>query len=311
MSVTELLEFYQQTGPAMFDKQVIRKRWKSRYKAEPLRRELTNTFGEDTTLFPEHLRCLLLAVTRNASTDSPWPISSNPLAKFNDPSLPFCNLQIPLWKLVRASTAAPIYFPPEVIPWNPDDPEDPEQTFVFVDGGMTPYNNPSFLLYKMATEPAYRLGWRRGEKNLLVISIGTGAAPDQQESSTQSTVKQLAGIPGALMYGSLVDQDINCRVVGRCTHGGVLDSEIGDLIPRRDDGQPIPLNQDLGRAFLYARYNADLTAEGLADLGLEDIRPQDVAKLDSTKFIPELQRVGRAVAERVKAEHLGPFVRLI
>ena len=30
---------------------------------------------------------------------------------------------------------------------------DPSKTFVFVDGGVTPHNNPAFLLYRMATEP--------------------------------------------------------------------------------------------------------------------------------------------------------------
>jgi uncharacterized protein len=31
------------------------------------------------------------------------------------------------------------------------DPVDHSKTFVFVDGGVTPYNNPAFLLYRMAT----------------------------------------------------------------------------------------------------------------------------------------------------------------
>jgi hypothetical protein len=30
---------------------------------------------------------------------------------------------------------------------------------VFVDGGRRRYNNPAFLLFKMATEPSYKLGW--------------------------------------------------------------------------------------------------------------------------------------------------------
>ena len=43
--------------------------------------------------------------TKNVTTDSPWPISSSTDAKYNDPSRPDCNLRIPLWQLVRASTA--------------------------------------------------------------------------------------------------------------------------------------------------------------------------------------------------------------
>ena len=112
-------------------------------------------FGPETNLEPDNLRCLLLVVTKNVTTDSPWPISSNPEAKYNGLTRKDCNLRIPLWQLVRASTAAPVYFPPEILQW---DKSDPSKTFVFVDGGVTPHNNPAFLLYRMATEPAERFG---------------------------------------------------------------------------------------------------------------------------------------------------------
>ena len=35
--------------------------------------------GEETTLGSEQLRTLLLIVMRNATTDSPWPLSNNPV----------------------------------------------------------------------------------------------------------------------------------------------------------------------------------------------------------------------------------------
>jgi len=154
MSARELSDFYMKAGPAMFDKSFILFRLRHLYQSKPLQEELQKTFGKDTTLFPQFLKCLLLIVTRNVSTDSPWPISSNPAAKYNFADRPDCNLCIPLWQLVRASTAAPIYFAPEVLQW---DPNDPSKTFVFEDGGLTPYNNPAFLLARMATTPQYNL----------------------------------------------------------------------------------------------------------------------------------------------------------
>jgi hypothetical protein len=302
MSAQELLTFYQQTGPAMFDKAFLLQRIKTLYKSEPLALELQKTFGKDTKLSPEDLKTLLLVVTRNVTTDSPWPVSSNPLAKYNQAARQDCNLQIPLWQLVRASTAAPIFFPPEVLQW---DPNDTSKTFVFVDGGVTPYNNPSFLLFRMATLAPYKLAWKTGEKNLLLVSVGTGAAPTLDGdilSPQKNAVSNLAGLPGALMYGALVDQDINCRTVGRCVYGAPIDRELGDLIPRE------PLSQDLGRAFLYARYNAELTRAGLDAMGLPDIDPDQVSKLDSVQYIPELRRVGQKVGDEVKIEHFGTFV---
>jgi hypothetical protein len=308
MSARELLEFYQQTGPAMFDKQFILKRWQALYKSEPLKQELQQTFGATTTLKPDDLECLFLAVTRNRSTDSPWPISSNPQARYNDPARPDCNLHIPLWQIVRASTAAPVFFPPEVIQW---DPADEKKAFVFVDGGLTPYNNPALLLYRMATEPAYRLNWASGEDKLLLVSVGTGAAATvdlDTDNPDRGLVSNIAGIPNALMYGAMVDQDINCRTLGRCVHGAALDREIGDLIPRDAAGSIVPLTEKLQRRFLYARYNADVSREGLDALGLQDIQPQNVQKLDSVEFIADLRRVGRRVAQEVQLEHFGGFV---
>lgn len=308
MSAKEVLDFYRQAGPAMFDKSFILARVRHLYESKPLAEQLQTVFGANTTLEPQHLNCLLLAVTRNVTTDSPWPISSNPRAKYNELSRPDCNLKIPLWQLVRASTAAPIFFEPEVIQW---DPANPAKRFVFVDGGMTPYNNPSFLLYRMATLPEYNLRWKTGEKNLLLVSIGTGAAPEvdaEVYSPGKNALSNLAGIPSALMYGASVDQDLNCRTVGRCVYGAPIDREIGDLIPKNEGGLAIPLTKDLGRAFIYARYNAELSFEGLRKMGLSDIDPKRVSKLDSVDALEDLSRVGQKLAEEVHLEHFGSFV---
>jgi len=308
MAATEVLQFYKQAGPDMFDKAWLLARVRHLYETQPLTEQLQSVFGADTTLEPQYLKSLLLVVTRNVTTDSPWPISSNPLAKYNEVTRPDCNLKIPLWQLVRASTAAPIFFEPEVIQW---DTKDPAKRFVFVDGGMTPYNNPAFLLFRMATLPEYKLGWNRGERNLLLISIGTGAAPDvdaEVYSPGKNALSNLAGIPSALMYGASVDQDLNCRTIGRCVYGAPIDREVGDLIPKDARGNAIPLSQDLGRSFLYARYNAELHFDGLRKMGLGDIDPKKVSKLDSVDALGDLSRVGKKLAEEVTLEHFGSFV---
>jgi len=326
MSVDELTVFYRQTGPAMFQRTRFLDRLHSLYRNGPLETQLRATFGDEATLSctsegqADHLKTLLLVVTRNASTDSPWPISSNPEARYNEPGRNDCNLRIPLWKLVRASTAAPVFFPPEVVQW---DKNDPTKAFVFVDGGVTPYNNPAFALFRLATDPAYRLGWSRGEDQLLLISVGTGAAPSAgltADDPSSNLVSTGIGIPTALMYGALVDQDVNCRTVGRCTHGGVIDRELLDMVPREgpDTGSvderlrrpEVPLSQDLGRAFLYARYNAELSRAGLAALGLAQIDLDAVQKLDnvSPANIDLLFDIGAAVGAEVKKSHFGPFI---
>ena len=323
-TTADLVDFYKSCGEEMFEPSKLLQRLKCLYTADPLRAKLKDVFGENTTLTPpegvsnEGLKCLLLVVTKNVTTDSPWPISSNPDAKYNDPTRDNNNLKIPLWQLVRASTAAPVYFPPEILQWKPNDAS---ESFVFADGGVTPYNNPAFLLYRMASEPAYRLNWKTGENSLLLISVGTGAAESKGATAAapnKNIVSTVAGLPGELMYGMLIDQDINCRTVGRCTYGTPLDSEILDLVPRQVhagmttaeqyNAPMTPLSTDLGRRFLYARYNADLSERGLGNLGFPDVDPSNIQKMDAVENIPTLFKIGKSAGGTVKAEHFGPFL---
>ena len=309
MSVADILRFYEEAGAQMFEKTRLRNRLKYKFNDEPLARQLKDVLGADTTLGSERLKTLLLLVLRNATTDSPWPISNNPHAKYNDCDRYNCNLNLPLWQLVRASTAAPTYFPPEVIILKG---KDKDQEFVFVDGGVTMYNNPAFQTFLMATvdrfwplAPAEQRGWPTGVDKMLIVSVGTGTSPgiqDRLEPDQMNLLFNATTIPSALMFAALNEQDFLCRVFGECLAGDPLDREVGDLI-----GSAGPLAA-AGKFFTYIRYNAELTRAGLDLLGCADIEPQTVQKLDSTDGIPELRRVGRAVAERkVEQKHFARF----
>lgn len=290
MTVDEVLNFYHESGPDMFQLQNLYRRLNSFYRDEPLAKKLQNTLGHRTCLIPQDLRCLLLVVTKNATTDSPWPISSNPKAKYNDPARKDCNLKIPLWQLVRASTAAPFFFPPETIQW---DPGEQKRTFVFVDGGMTPYNNPAFLLYRMATLPQYNLGWETGEDNLMIISVGTGILPSGLVGA--NPIDRAKNTIDTLMFNCNVEQDICCRMVGRCVHGSVIDRELGDMIGPGGTG----------KQFLYARYNLELTRNGLDTLGLPaSLDPLWIQSLDCVDRQRELAEVGEKLAQTVD---ISPF----
>lgn len=294
MSVQQLLDFYEEKGEAMFDKAFLLKRVKYFYNDGPLLKELKNTFGDgDIDLQSGAFKTLLLVVTMNRSTDSPWPISNNPDARFNAPDRPDCNLRIPLYQLVRASTAAPAYFRPETLQW---DPKDPDKTFVFVDGGVTPYNNPAFLMYRMATQRPYNLNWQTGEKNLFIVSVGTGSAPTP--GTYDNLLETLKELPNNLMYTMQVDQDINCRTVGRCIYGAPIDRELGDMIPIDAENKIMPLDSDANRHFSYVRYNANISDEGLKELNLSHIDSDKVRQMDSVEFIPQLREVGKAVGKK-------------
>ena len=297
MRVSEMRAFYLTSGEKMFDKASFRQRLKHKYEDAALAQQLQTVFGE-ATLGSDRLQTLLMIMMRNASTNSPWPLSNNPRARYNDPTRPDCNLNLPLWQLVRASTAAPTFFPPEVVKLGDD------QEFVFVDGGITPYNNPAFQLFLMATLKAYKLQWMTGEHQMLVVSIGTGfnnAANRNLQPDEMNLLYNAQSVPSALMDASATEQDLLCRVFGRCLVGDALDREINDLIT-----EPGPAPTKL---FTYLRYNHDLSRLGLDQLGLPDIQPEAVMKMDQVKHIHDMQRVGCAIADqKVKPEHFQKFL---
>jgi patatin-like phospholipase/acyl hydrolase len=303
MKVSDIRAFYISSGEEMFDKAFLLKRFRYKYEDEKLAAKMQDVFGKDTTLGSDKLKTVLMIVMRNATTDSPWPISNNPFAKYNqrmrEDGKPRddCNLDIPLWQLVRASTAAPVYFPPEVVKVGSRD-------FVFVDGGITTYNNPAFQAFLMATVEPYKMGWPASEDKMLVVSIGTGTSPQANAELSPNDMNLLynaGSIPSALMYAALNEQDMLCRIFGKCVAGDELDREVGGLIGAKGPVGP-------NKLFTYVRYNAELSVNGLNALGLADIKPGDVQMLDSVAHVRELQRVGEAVAKKVKPEHFAEFV---
>ncbi|MER9020839.1 patatin-like phospholipase family protein [Mesorhizobium sp. M0898] len=308
MSVREILDFYETCGAQMFVRANILERLRYKFESEPLAVKLKEVFGSDTTFGSAKLQSLLLLVMRNATTDSPWPLSNNPYGKYNDPARPDDNGKFPLWQLVRASTAAPTYFPPEVIVLSGGTKETNKQ-FVFVDGGVTMYNNPAFQMFLMATvgsywahKPAAR--WRAGADQMLIVSVGTGTSPDVRSGLDPDDMNLLFNattIPSALMFAASTEQDLLCRVFGECRAGDSIDREIGDLI-----GNVGPLENG-SKLFTYVRYNAELMGAGLAALGLTHIRPATVQKMDATDGMAELHEVGKKAAGKVNREHFAGF----
>lgn len=302
MRVSEVREFYINQGENMFDSASLLKQFQYKFEDKNLAQELREKFqekdGSVATLGSSLLKTLLLMVMRNATTDSPWPISNNPYARYNDPSRPDCNLQLPLWQLIRASTAAPTYFPPEVIEVEKGEP------FVFVDGGITSFNNPAFQLFLMATTKPYKLNWPVGEDKMLLVSVGTGMTPSANKNLKPGEMNLLynaGAIPSALMFAAQNQQDMLCRIFGKCLEGDIIDQEVGNMI---DINAP-----EREKLFTYMRYNADLSHEGLSALGLTQINPADVQKMDAVDKIKELQAVGKAIADqKVKKEHFVNFL---
>jgi len=298
LKVDEIRAFYTDHAQKMFRKAALSKRLLYKYGSVELTGVLQRVFGAETELGSPNLRTLLMIVLRNATTDSPWPVSNNPSAKYNQRDLPGCNLRLPLWKLVRASTAAPTLFPPEVVALE-------DREFVFVDGAISPYNNPAFQLFLMATLKAYRLKWPTGEDKMLLVSVGSGAdsyADMTLRPSQMHLLYHAPRLPLVLMAAANAEQDLLCRAFGRCVFGDPIDSEVGDLQGEDGDGAVEP------KLFTYVRYNVELSPKGLESIGVRDVRIKDVGPLDAFRHMDALRRIGRAAAGNVRKEHFAKFM---
>ena len=84
------------SGRIAFERRELWMRWQSLYGDGQPRRHCSRRPSARTPICsPSTSLCLLTVVTRNATTDSAWPISSNPFAKYNDPARSDCNLDDP------------------------------------------------------------------------------------------------------------------------------------------------------------------------------------------------------------------------
>jgi hypothetical protein len=112
-------------------------------------------------------------------------------------------------------------------------------------------------------------------------------------------------IPSALMNGASAGWDMACRILGNCRFGAQIDREFGDMVYSDEEGS----NWTGTKLFTYVRYDPDVTAKGLNDLDLADIKPAHVQIMDSVDHIDDIQRVGKAYADRYfQLSHLCSFV---
>src|SRR5262249_46362679 len=138
-----------------------------------------------------------------------------------------------LANLVRASTAAPAYFDPEELPI-----VEGALAGLFVDGGVTPHNNPALALYLLCTLKAHGLCCASDPSRLLMTSIGTGA---YRSPLTAAQARRIRAIGLAIRALSTLINDSENLVLtlmqwlAECPTPWPVNSEVGALI---GDGPP-------------------------------------------------------------------------
>jgi len=300
MTVDQLKDLYMDLGGKIFgEKRSWWKPWETwkflqaQYDYTALKESLQNTFG-DTLLGGPEIKTGLCIVAKRADTNSTWPIINHPDGKFFD-SEDGRNSQIPLWQAVRASSAAPTYFVPQMIDVGNN------QKAAFIDGGVSMANNPSLQLLMVATLKGFPFGWKMGEDNLEVVSVGTGYSIFSKKTSEieEAWMKDWAqNVPNMLMQDASWLNQIVMQWMSDSPTATDIDMEIEKM-----EGDYIG-----GKAQIkYLRYNFPITVETLNELGFDktftDEDVESLIEMSNAENRYELYEIGRKASVEINKDH--------
>jgi hypothetical protein len=309
-SATELRNFYLQFGREIFTKSFLPVRFWHSYPSGPLVKYLKQVLIESTTLGSDLLKTQVLIVTKNATQGNDWFFTNNPKNRFYPQ-----NSKLPLWQVVRASAAAPTYFPPEtiVIP----DESGKNQSYEFVDGGVSSYNNPSLQVFLEATIPEYGHGWPMGTEQLCLMSLGTGfdsVGIPEGKAAGYNLIDWGRYVIKEMMNEANLQQNIIMHLIGQrpqtipsATSEMIL-SGAGSGVPSDSALNRVEANLGTQKLVTYQRITIGLTRQRLDQLGFPNIDPVKVREMDAADQIDNMQKIGAAVAkEQVNMNLLKNF----
>jgi len=312
MKAADLRDFYVNLGPEIFKKVFLPEQFWHKYPSAPIEKCLQDKFGAATTLGDASLRTMVLLVAKNATLGNDWFFTNNPGNQF------FANnKQIPLWHIVRASSAAPTYFPPHA--FAVPDATGKSQTYEFIDGGVSSYNNPSLQVFLEATVPEYGIGWPMGVDNVLLISLGTGfysLTIEEGKATHYNLLDWAQYVLKELMNEANLQQNVLMHLIGDPPPAGP--SGMAELVASgAASGKPseaaltrMSAGLAAKKLLTYQRITVGLTRERLDQLNLPDVDPVKVREMDAVDQIANLQRLGEAVAkEQVHMERLVRFFK--
>jgi hypothetical protein len=158
-----------------------------------------------------------------------------------------------------------------------------------------------------------------GADNLLLMSLGTGFCPvtiAEGQASRYTLLCWAQYMLKELMNEANLQQNLLMRLIGqRPAPGPSVTAEAAAAAtspgtPSADVLTRVSDSLGINKLVTYQRITVELTRERLDQLGLPDIDPVKVREMDAVDQIPNMQRVGVAVAnEQVHMERLIQFFK--
>jgi hypothetical protein len=292
----QIKEFYLRLAPRAF----LPTRWgiplfQAKFNADGLRNEILKIV-QDRRLSSPDLITGLCVVTKRMDTCSPWIVANNPRAPYwLDGATHDGNAKYSLATLVRASTAAPHFFDPEVFAISKD------EQGLFIDGGVTPFNNPSLALFQMATFEPFGIRWPTGPDRLTVTSIGTGTYRPRFSYADEG-LGRFAKLAYFALMSLMTDAEsltlAQMQWLGECLTRWKINSEVGTLCDQVPQG---------GKMFRFMRYDVKLEVDWLRDELDVKVSENDTERfrgMDNPAIVNEIYEIAKlAAAKQVKPEH--------
>jgi hypothetical protein len=245
---------------------------------------------KDLRLGSPELRTGLCIITKRVDTGSPWVLTNNPRSKFwrSRTDRVIANKDYRLVDVVRASAAAPHFFRPHWIRISADKKERPG---LFVDGAVSPFNNPALQMVMLAGIKGYGLDWPLSVDDLLLISIGTGSYRQRSSGAGISAWQAVEALEGIISDNEALSLTLLQWMSASQNHWRV-NSDIGDLSGEFFGGQRRPLLR-------FERYDAPLESTWLdQQLGCRIVGEELDFLRDFTRprNLDQLYDIGRAAA---------------
>jgi len=292
-SVDDITKKYFELGARVFRRSLLRHGLlRAKYDEARLIDELKGVFGADTTLGSTALDTGLMVVIKRLDSGSPWPVSNNPNGKYfssRDGGV-IGNGDYKLWQAVRASTAAPDYFDPERITIAQLPGHAPVYGD-FVDGGVSPFNNPALQAFMYATLGGYRIKWPTGRDKILLVSVGTGAADPTVRRSEVAAAHAFRALL-SLMDDCAALQEMLLQWMSESATARKIDSELGALEGDLPGGAPL---------LSYLRYNLELQPAAIRSLLGDEantIALENLSAMDAPENMDALHRLGIVAGQR-------------
>lgn len=315
-SVSSIIDLYLELGPTVFRRRIHNPRFgvlRAKFPAKPLESVLERELGE-ATFRDRTIETVLVIVVKRLDRPGVWVLHNSPGATYAeggqvaDPMLDYR-----LTQALRASTAAPHYFEPIELRVG-EFGDGRLESALFVDGGVSPHNNPALLLLMFTQLEGYGLSWPLQADSLCLLSVGTGRWGAKTPGRLRRFFESIAGAHATRSLLSMMNDasQLNETILQWMSNSPTarqIDRIVGDLV-----NDNLTTSDGSGPLLTYLRYDVVLEKQWLdhyiPELNISDREIEHLRKMDHSHNLDLMIELGKAAGqELITDEHIAALLQ--